>query len=166
MKKFIFLLTLILGFSCSNTQETVQELNSDELVSDLISISNSYQSAYISQDWEKASEWVSSDLGTTIYNSNGSALVFQDEQQVANTARGWDFDKFEMSNHKVSMSSNMETAVITFDADGSLSFEDGEQNIPYSTRASQTWVNESGNWKVMHSHWSPRVNSKGIPQQD
>ena len=96
MKKFIFLLTLILGFSCSNTQETVQELNSDELVSDLISISNSYQSAYISQDWEKASEWVSSDLGTTIYNSNGSALVFQDEQQVANTARGWDFDKFEM----------------------------------------------------------------------
>ena len=62
MKKLIFLLTLIVGFSCSNTHETVQEFNSDELVSDLISISNSYQSAYISQDWEKASEWVSSDL--------------------------------------------------------------------------------------------------------
>ena len=58
----------------------------------------------------------------------------------------------------------MNTAVITFDADGLINFEDGEQNVPYATRASQTWVNENGEWKVMHSHWSPRTNSQGIPQ--
>ena len=129
-------------------------------------MSNDYQQAYITQDWDTASKWISSDLGTTIYNSNGSTLVAQDEQQVTNTTRGWDFGTFEMSNHQVFMSSDMNTAVITFDADGFINFEDGEQNVGYATRASQTWVNHNGDWKVMHSHWSPRTNSQGIPQQD
>lgn len=78
--------------------------------------------------------------------------------------RLWDFGKFEMSNHQVFLSSDMKTAIITFDADGLINFDDGEQNITYATRASQTWINENGEWKVMHSHWSPRTNSKGIPQ--
>ena len=85
-------------------------------------------------------------------------------QEEVNTVRGWDFGTFEMSNHQVFMSSDMNTAVITFDADGLINFDDGEQNVPYATRASQTWVNENGEWKVMHSHWSPRTNSQGIPQ--
>ena len=106
---------------------------------------------------------MSAELGTTIYNSNGSALTVQ-SQDEANVVRGWDFGKFEMSNHQVFMSSDMNTAVITFDADGLINFDEGEQNVPYATRASQTWVNENGEWKVMHSHWSPRTNSQGIPQ--
>ena len=93
----------------------------------------------------------------------GSALTVQSQEEV-NTVRGWDFGTFDMSNHQVFMSSDMNTAVITFDADGLINFEDGEQNVPYATRASQTWVNENGEWKVMHSHWSPRTNSQGIPQ--
>ena len=44
------------------------------------------------------------------------------------------------------MSSDMNTAVVTFDADGLINFDDGEQNVPYATRASQTWVNEK--WRV------------------
>ena len=126
-------------------------------------MSNDFQSAYISRDWDTASKWVSTELGTTIYNSNGSALTVQSQEEV-NTVRGWDFGTFDMSNHQVFMSSDMNTAVITFDADGLINFEDGEQNVPYATRASQTWVNENGEWKVMHSHWSPRTNSQGIPQ--
>ena len=166
MKKLIFLLALCLSFSCNDSNVTTEKVDTDQVAADLISMSNDYQQAYISQDWDTASKWISSELGTTIYNSNGSALTAQNEQQVSNTERGWDFGTFEMSNHKVSMSSEMNTAVITFDADGLINFEDGEQNVGYATRASQTWVNENGEWKVMHSHWSPRTNSQGIPQQD
>ena len=54
----------------------------------------------------------------------------------------------------------------TFDADGTINFNEGDQNVPYATRASQTWVSENGEWKVMHSHWSPRTNSQGIPQEN
>jgi ketosteroid isomerase-like protein len=166
MKKLIFLLALCLSFSCNDSNVTTEKVDTDQVAADLISMSKDYQQAYISQDWDTASKWISSELGTTIYNSNGSALTAQNEQQVSNTERGWDFGTFEMSNHKVSMSSDMNTAVITFDADGLINFADGEQNVAYATRASQTWVNENGEWKVMHSHWSPRTNSQGIPQQD
>ena len=166
MKKLIFLLALCLSFSCNDSNVTTEKVDTDQVAADLISMSNDYQQAYISQDWDTASKWISSELGTTIYNSNGSALTAQNEQQVSNTERGWDFGTFEMSNHKVSMSSDMNTAVITFDADGLINFADGEQNVGYATRASQTWINENGEWKVMHSHWSPRTNSQGIPQQD
>tara|TARA_X000001036_G_scaffold193149_1_gene182123 strand:- start:690 stop:1187 length:498 start_codon:yes stop_codon:yes gene_type:complete len=165
MKKLIFLLSVLVGFSCSNPTESTQAVNADQLVADITLMSNDYQQAYITQDWETASKWISADLGTTIYNSNGSPLTVQSQEEV-NTVRGWDFGTFDMSNHQVFMSSDMNTAVITFDADGLINFEDGDQNVPYATRASQTWVNDNGEWKVMHSHWSPRTNSQGIPQEN
>ena len=163
MKKLIFLFSILVSFSCASPTETVPTVDADQVVADITAMSNDFQSAYITRDWDTASKWISAELGTTIYNSNGSALTVQSQEEV-NTVRGWDFGTFEMSNHQVFMSSDMNTAVVTFDADGLINFEDGEQNVPYATRASQTWVNENGEWKVMHSHWSPRTNSQGIPQ--
>ena len=75
------------SFSCINADVTTEKVDSEQLAADLISASNDYQQAYITQDWDTASKWISSDLGTTIYNSNGSTLVAQDEQQVTNTTR-------------------------------------------------------------------------------
>ena len=163
MKKLIFLLSILVSFSCSTPSEKAPAVDVDQLVKEITAMSNDFQSAYITRDWDTASKWVSAELGTTIYNSNGSALTVQSQEEV-NTVRGWDFGTLDMSNQQVFMSSDMNTAVITFDADGLINFEDGEQNVPYATRASQTWVNENGEWKVMHSHWSPRTNSQGIPQ--
>ena len=162
MKKLIFLLSILVSFSCSTPTEKAPAVDVDQLVADITVMSNDFQSAYITRDWDTASKWVSAELGTTIYNSNGTALTVQSQEEV-NTVRDWDFGTFDMSNHQVFMSSDMNTAVITFDADGLINFEDGEQNVSYATRASQTWVNENGEWKVMHSHWSPRTNSQGIP---
>ena len=163
MKKLIFLFSILVSFSCANPTETVPTVDADQVVADITAMSNDFQSAYITRDWDIASKWISAELGTTIYNSNGSALTVQSQEEV-NTVRGWDFGTFEMSNHQVFMSSDMNTAVVTFNADGLINFDNGEQNVPYATRASQTWVNENGEWKVMHSHWSPRTNSQGIPQ--
>ena len=163
MKKLIFLLSILVSFSCSNSIETAPAVDADQVRAEITAMSNDFQSAYITRDWDTASKWISAELGTTIYNSNGSALTVQSQDEV-NAVRGWDFGTFEMSNHQVFMSSDMNTAVVTFDADGLINFDDGDQNVPYATRASQTWVNENGEWKVMHSHWSPRTNSQGIPQ--
>ena len=163
MKKLIFLLSILISFSCSNSTETAPAVDADQVRAEITAMSNDFQSAYITRDWDTASKWISAELGTTIYNSNGSALTVQSQDEV-NAVRGWDFGTFEMSNHQVFMSSDMNTAVVTFDADGLINFDDGDQNVPYATRASQTWVNEDGEWKVMHSHWSPRTNSQGIPQ--
>ena len=131
MKKLIFLLAIMFSFSCINADVTTEKVDSEQLAADLISASNDYQQAYITQDWDTASKWISSDLGTTIYNSNGSTLVAQDEQQVTNTTRGWDFTHLKCQTIDF-MSSDMNTAVITFDADGLINFEDGEQNVGYA----------------------------------
>ena len=100
MKNLIFLLSIMISFSCANPTENVSVVDADAVVADIVKISNDFQSAYISQDWETASQWISEELGTTIFNSNGSALAVQTEEQV-NTDRGWDFGTFEMSNHQV-----------------------------------------------------------------
>jgi len=68
-------------------------------------------------------------------------------------------------NFKVSFSKNKNSATVTFDTDGIINFDNGQKNIPYSTRASQFWVNEDGVWKIMHSHWSPKSDSEGIPKE-
>ena len=72
MKKLILLPALTMGFSCSNPEDSTAKINVDQLAADLISMANDYQKAYISRDWDTASKWTSSDLGTTIFNSNGS----------------------------------------------------------------------------------------------
>jgi len=92
MKKLIFLLTIMISISCANPEENKAVDTADKAVNtaDIVKISKDFQEAYISQDWETASQWISEELGTTIFNSNGSALAVQTEEQV-NTDRGWDF---------------------------------------------------------------------------
>ena len=46
------------------------------VVAVIVKISNDFQSAYISQDWDTASQWISEELGTTIFNSNGSVIMY------------------------------------------------------------------------------------------
>ena len=41
-----------------------------------------------------------------------------------------------------------------------------ENETPYSVRASFVWTQVNGEWKKMHSHWSPRKGAIGIPTKD
>ena len=165
MKKLIFLLTIMISISCANPEEN-KAVDADKLETDLIQMSEDFQYAYVKSDWETASQWISSDMGSTIYNSNGSELMNLTEEDV-NISRPWELEDFKMINFKVSVSSDQKTAIVTFDANGIIDYNDEmKEDIGYATRASQTWVNENGEWKVMHSHWSPRTNSQGIPQEN
>ena len=75
MKKLIFLLSVFIGFSCANPTDMAPAVDADQLVADITSMSNDFQSAYITRDWNTASKWVSAELGTTIYNSNLISMI-------------------------------------------------------------------------------------------
>ena len=83
MKKLIFLISILVSFSCSTTTEKVPVVDIDQLKSDITAMSNDFQSAYITRDWDTASKWVSAELGTTIYNSNGSDLTVQSQEELS-----------------------------------------------------------------------------------
>ena len=59
MKKLIFLFSIMISISCANPTENVSAVDADAVVADIVKISNDFQSAYISQDWETASKWIS-----------------------------------------------------------------------------------------------------------
>lgn len=163
--KNLFLLSAFLYLGCvPNTEQAL--VDEGMLSKTLIELSQNFQLDYINNDYEGASAFMSTDFETTVFNSNGTELVIQTQENIENSGDGWDFDEFVMSNHAVTFSADQTTAVIVFNTDGSISFEGGEQNVSYATRASQTWVNTSTGWKVMHSHWSPRVGAVGVPVEE
>ena len=180
MRNLIAIFCAVLCFACNTESEqsqeatmttdadmaTAQTVSQEEAVTDesMVEMSKAFQMAYIDNNFEEAMSFMSDDFTTTVYNSNGTSLMDQTEDQITSGANnGWTFDEFVMSNHRVERSADNTTMVVTFDAKGSLSFEDGEQNVPYSTRASQVWVETNDGWKLMHSHWSAKADASGIP---
>ena len=168
MKHLLLLSTLIFIGCVSNSEPMlVDELEDEAILSQtLIEQSQNFQLSYINNDFEGANAFMSTDFETTVFNSNGTDLIVQTQDNIENSGDGWDFDEFIMSNHSVTFDADQSTAVVVFNTDGSISFEGGEQNIPYSTRASQTWVRTSMGWKIMHSHWSPRIGALGVPVEE
>ena len=163
--KHLLLLSILLFIGCVSNTEPVLE-DKAILSQTLIEHSQNFQLAYINNDFEDANAFMSTDFETTVFNSNGTDLIIQNQDNIENSGEGWDFNEFVMSNHSVAYSADQTTAVVVFNTDGSISFEGGEQNVPYATRASQTWVKTSMGWKIMHSHWSPRVGAIGVPVEE
>ena len=164
--KHLLLLSILLFIGCvSNTEPMLVDGLEDEAIlsQTLIEQSQNFQLSYTNNDFEGANAFMSTDFETTVFNSNGTALIVQTQDNIENSGDGWDFDEFVMSNHSVTFDADQSTAIVVFNTDGSISFEGGEQNVPYATRASQTWVRTSMGWKIMHSHWSPRVGAFGVP---
>ena len=168
MKHFLLLSILSFIGCVSNTEPILVDGLEDEAIlsQTLIEQSQNFQLSYINNDFEGANTFMSTDFETTVFNSNGTDLVVQTKDNIENSGDGWDFDEFVMSNHSVTFDANQSTAVVVFNTDGSISFEGGEQNVPYATRASQTWVKTNMGWKIMHSHWSPRVGAIGVPVEE
>ena len=106
-------------------------MNEDTLSQTLIEHSQNFQLAYINNDFEDANAFMSTDFETTVFNSNGTDLIIQNQDNIENSGEGWDFNEFVMSNHSVAYSADQTTAVVVFNTDGSISFEGGEQNVPY-----------------------------------
>ena len=142
-----------------------QVSDNDPSAKSLIESAKAFQNAYINNNYTGAKKHLSENFQTTIFNSSGQPLVIQSKNEIENSGDGWDFSRFEMSNFKVSFSKGKKTAVVTFDTVGAIDYDKGKKNVPYSTRASQFWTNEDGNWKLMHSHWSPKSGAMGVPEE-
>jgi len=80
MKKFFNLaLLLFLAFSCSTETKSI---DLDNLKSEIINNSKEFQLAYINNEYSNAKFFLSDNITTSIFNSNGSPLVIQNEEQI------------------------------------------------------------------------------------
>ena len=71
---------------------------------------------------------------------------------------------FTTHDHFVQVSPNKNSAVVTFNVDGDYIFKGVKIN--YAVRVSFFWTKINGEWKKMHSHWSSKSGSVGIPIND
>jgi len=49
----------------------------------------------------------------------------------------------------------MNTAIVKFYANGAYTFNDSQEKIDYSTRASAVWISTDSGWKMVHANWAP-----------
>ena len=164
MKKLFISLLIISLISCQPAMEQ-KSVDLNSLEKEIINNSKAFQLAYISNDYLEAKQFLSNEITTTIFNSNGSSLVEQSEEQISNSGRGWKFIRFDMKNHQVFIAPDAKSIAVIFDTEGEIEFENTGEKVPYSTRASQFWVSTSQGWKIMHSHWSPKEQAQGIPNE-
>ena len=165
MKPILYISLLFLLISCAEPQAS-QPMDLEQLKTEIIEASIAFQTAYIQNDYQNAKAYMSKDIPSTIFNSNGSPLVVQTEEQISNSGLGWSFAKFDMSNHQVFIAPDTKSIAIAFDAEGIVRFDESGEEVPYATRASQFWVATDMGWKILHSHWSPRAAAKGIPTEN
>jgi len=165
MRPLLYITFLFFVISCAEPQ-TSQPLDLEQLKAEIVQASIAFQTAYVNNDYQKAKLYMSKDMPSTIFNSNGTPLVVQTEEQITNSGLGWSFAKFDMSNHQVFIAPDAKSIAIAFDTEGVVRFDESGEEVPYSTRASQFWVATNMGWKILHSHWSPKAAAKGIPEEN
>ena len=121
------------------------------------------QVASTGRNYEEAKKFLIQNMDSSTFSSNGTRLRIYDEKYF-NSPINYKWISFETNNHSVQISPNGNTAVVTFNVDGSYIFDENETQ--YAVRASFVWTKVNGEWKKMHSHWSPRKGAIGIPKKD
>ena len=99
----------------------------------------------------------------TTFSSNGTPLRTYDKEYFTTPVK-YQWINFDTYNHFVQVSPNQSSAVVTFNVDGEYIFKGIETD--YAVRVSFFWTKINGEWKKMHSHWSSRSGSTGIPVND
>ena len=115
------------------------------------------------RDYEEAKKFLDENFNSSTFSSNGSPLRIYDKDYFTTPVK-YQWINFTTHDHLVQVSPNKNSAVVTFNVDGRYIFEENE--TPYSVRASFVWTQVNGEWKKMHSHWSPRKGAVGIPTKD
>jgi hypothetical protein len=165
MRPLLSVTFLFFVISCAEPQPS-QPLDLAQLKTEIIQASIAFQTAYVNNDYQKAKAYISKNMPSTIFNSNGTPLVVQTEEQITNSGLGWSFAKFDMSNHQVFIAPDTKSIAIVFETEGVVRFDESGEEVPYSTRASQFWVATNMGWKILQSHWSPKAAAKGIPVEN
>ena len=115
------------------------------------------------RDYEEAKKFLDENLNSSTFSSNGSPLRIYDEEYFTTPVK-YRWIKFTTYDHLVQVSPNNNSAVVTFNVNGDYIFKGVEIN--YAVRVSFFWTKIDGEWKKMHSHWSSKSGSVGIPIND
>tara|TARA_B100001057_G_scaffold131511_1_gene130750 strand:+ start:6406 stop:6873 length:468 start_codon:yes stop_codon:yes gene_type:complete len=140
-----------------NAQEN--QIN-DELIKNSIQWT---EVASTGRDYEKAKIFLNEDSYSSTFSSNGSSLRLYDREYFTKPVK-YQWINFNTYDHFVQVSPNKSSAVVTFNVDGEYIFKGVETD--YAVRVSFFWTKINGEWKKMHSHWSSRSGSVGIPVKD
>ena len=154
MKNFII---IILFPFFINAQET--KLN-EELIKKSIQWT---KVASTGRDYEEAKKFLDENFNSSTFSSNGSPLRIYDKEYFTTPVK-YQWINFTTHDHFVQVSPNKNSAVVTFNVDGDYIFKGVEIN--YAVRVSFFWTKINGEWKKMHSHWSSKSGSVGIPIND
>ena len=119
--------------------------------------------ASIGRDYEEAKKFLDENLNSSTFSSNGSPLRIYDKEYFTTPVK-YKWINFTTHDHFVQVSPNKNSAVVTFNVDGDYIFKGVEIN--YAVRVSFFWTKINGEWKKMHSHWSSKSGSVGIPIND
>ena len=115
------------------------------------------------RDYEEAKKFLDENLNSSTFSSNGSPLRIYDKEYFTTPVK-YQWINFTTHDHLVQVSPNKNSAVVTFNVDGDYIFKGVKIN--YAVRVSFFWTKINGEWKKIHSHWSPRSGSVGIPFND
>ena len=138
------------------------KVNQEDISKQLMGNQKEVQDAIIANDYETYSKFMHPDINHTTGDSNLSPFYTLDKVSFARE-QVITWKRFELENIDVNYSPDMKTAVMTFSASGSYTFNDTDKEVAYSTRGSSVWVNTDQGWKIMHSSWAPNKNGVGIP---
>ena len=115
------------------------------------------------RDYEEAKKFLDENFNSSTFSSNGSPLRIYDKEYFTTPVK-YQWINFTTHDHFVQVSPNKNSAVVTFNVDGDYIFKGVEIN--YAVRVSFFWTKINGEWKKMHSHWSSKSGSVGIPIND
>ena len=121
------------------------------------------QVASTGRDYEEAKKFLDENFNSSTFSSNGSPLRIYDKEYFTTPVK-YQWINFTTHDHFVQVSPNKNSAVVTFNVDGDYIFKGVEIN--YAVRVSFFWTKINGEWKKMHSHWSSKSGSVGIPIYD
>ena len=115
------------------------------------------------RDYEEAKKFLDENFNSSTFSSNGSPLRIYDKEYFTTPVK-YRWINFTTYDHSVQVSPNNNSAVVTFNVDGDYIFKGVKIN--YAVRVSFFWTKINGEWKKMHSHWSSKSGSVGIPIND
>ncbi len=136
--------------------------NKDNLIKNLKEAQANVQNAIIEQDLDEWKKYISEDMMLTSGDSSLTEFYTQTEELFL-ADRNFTWESFDLNDIEVDFSPEMNMAVLKFYAKGAYSFNDSDEKVDYSTRASSVWIATDSGWKMVHANWAP-FGGSGIPQ--
>ena len=138
--------------------------NKKSIGTKVIAHQESMQEAIMSGDYEAYKKFEHPEINVPTGDSNLNPFyIYTEKDVVIDTAITWEF--FKLSNMETYFSPDMNTAVITFVADGKYTFIDDAKTVSYATRGSSVWNYTNDGWKILHTSYAPRKGRTGIPER-